>query len=87
MLGQFILNPFTHPLWNSKSSKQGVWFSNGMYGILKTIATMTSQTQNFLIFWLLILDSMSFQIIFKKLGGHRPLKGHYDVICHDIIFH
>ena len=31
---------------------------------LKTIAIMTSQTQNFLIFWLLILDSKSFQIIF-----------------------
>ena len=30
---------------------------------LKTIAIMTSQTQNFLIFWLLILDSKSFQII------------------------
>ena len=39
---------------------------------LKTIAVMTSQTQNFLIFWLLILDSKSFQIIFKKMGvtGH-----------------
>ena len=32
--------------------------------ILKTISIMTSQTQNFLIFWLLILDSKSFQIIF-----------------------
>ena len=32
--------------------------------ILKTIAIMTSQTQNFLIFWLLILDSKSFKIIF-----------------------
>ena len=31
---------------------------------LKTIATMPSQTQNFLIFWLLILDSKNFQIIF-----------------------
>ena len=31
---------------------------------LKTIAIITSQTQNFLIFWLLILDSKSFQIIF-----------------------
>ena len=31
---------------------------------LKTIAIMTSQTQNFLIFWLLILASKSFQIIF-----------------------
>ena len=31
---------------------------------LKTIAIMTSQTQNFPIFWLLILDSKSFQIIF-----------------------
>ena len=32
---------------------------------LKTIATMPSQTQNFRIFWLvLILDSMSFQIFF-----------------------
>ena len=43
-----------------------------IFDILKTIATMTSQTQNFLIFWLLILDSKSFQIIFKKMGvtGH-----------------
>ena len=31
---------------------------------LKTIAIMTSQTQNFLIFWLLILDSKNLQIIF-----------------------
>ena len=55
--------------------------------VLKTIATMTSQTQNFLIFWLLILDSISFQIIFLKNGGHRPLKGRYDAICNDVIFH
>ena len=49
---------------------------------------MTSQTQSFLFFffWLLVLDSMSFQIIFKK-GGHMPLKGSYDVICNDVIFH
>ena len=43
---------------------------------------MTSQTQNFLIFWLLILDSKSFQTIVLKNGGHQPLKGRYDVIFH-----
>ena len=37
------------------------WF---LKEVLKTIAIMTSQTQNFLIFWLLVLDSKSFQIIF-----------------------
>ena len=31
---------------------------------LETIVNMTFQTQNFFIFWLLILDSKSFQIIF-----------------------
>ena len=40
------------------------FFRLGLTPTLKTIATMTSQTQNFLIFWLLILDSKSFQIIF-----------------------
>ena len=35
----------------------------GSRAVLKTIAIMTSQTQNFLIFCLLILDSKSFQII------------------------
>ena len=30
---------------------------------------MPSHTQNLIIVWLLILDSMSFQIIFQKLEG------------------
>ena len=55
--------------------------------VLKTIATMPSQTRNFLIF--LSIDTRQYKLsnYLLKIGGRRPLKGRYDVICNDVIFH
>ena len=46
---------------------------------------MPSQTQNSLIF--LSIDTRQYELsnYLLKNGGHRPLKGRYDVICNDVI--
>ena len=48
---------------------------------------MASQTQNFTYF--LTIDTRQYELpnYLLKIGGHRPLKGRYDVICNDVIFH
>ena len=51
-------------IWEVKYGIDTRFAAIQLWSILKTIAIMTSQTQNFLISWLFILDSKSFQIIF-----------------------
>ena len=46
-------------------------FPNTEFPYFLTIDTRQQELSNYLL----------------KNGGHRPLKGRYDVICNDIIFH
>ena len=39
--------------------------------------------------YFLTIDTRQYELpnYLLKIGGHRPLKGRYDVICNDVIFH
>ena len=40
-------------------------------------------------FYFLTIDTRQYELsnYLLKNGGHRPLKGRYDVLCNDVIFH
>ena len=80
---------FPHSLWPKKGSRLDNVMSTGQLNTvaLKTIATMPSQNTEFSYF--LTIDTREYELpnYLLKIGGHRPLKGRYDVICNDIIFH
>ena len=68
------------------SHLHGSWWVHTLCGI-KDYRYHAFQNTEFSYF--LTIDTKQYELpnYLLKIGGHRPLKNRYDIICNDVIFH